>query len=1159
MVNTMLLDLIYGGAGTGKTERCINLIERTLKKNPGHNAVVTVPDQYSYMMEKRIVGHFGGTGLNNIEVITFSQFFRRYLINKDSRLLPSGKHMLLCRAAKAACGEDSIFARSVDKDGFAGKMSELISEMKHYLITPEMLKEAAGEDSDMFSEKLRAVSDIYMEYNKLLEKGFEDSEDDFLRFAGFIQDSGAFKNTHIWFDGFSDFLPQHYKVIRAFLAHARSVHVTVCMPAGKKDGVFLTPAATAEKLKAICKELGARLYEQECGDKCYTMQSEELLHLNENWDNKNNQFNEKTKDISLFCARDLYSETEHAAKNIIKEVKNGASFGGIAVMCADTDRYAHLIEAVFGDYNIPYFIDSDMSVSDHPIILTVLGIFDIIEENWSYESVFRYLRTGFIYEDKDGDAKAHDREKIDRLENYVLRHGIRGKSRWMSEWTKESSGIFDSVLGERKTVIEDVEEINDTRRRVCAPFVSFYEKASGRRTVRELSEALFGFLCDIKLYQGINKEVEHLNKIGMRDAAERMKEIWNLLMEVINQAVVTMGEEYSSKEEFAKLIKEGLSKSAMKIIPPGPDAVCVGAADRNSSARPEILMFLGAVSGTMPQEVQNKSIFTDRDRKALEEKGIETAGTSLEKTERENFKFYRAVTSACKKLYFSYPTSNSDGEAQQPSAFFKTLHAMFPKLDISDDLMEQKPQEINNSKEAYLYIMRAVADKSMRENARMLARHYRDSAYLKEKMPMAKFAAEYKKKQPQITMESARLLYNDYHRYSVSRLNDYAACPFGYYIKNGLKAQEQEVWQIQKFDIGSLLHWAVCEYCREVDGGAESIEETKKRWHELSDEKSNAIIERITEEITERTIRGLKRDREKIAYLIGRMKKILIRSVDIVRLSFTKGEYSAVCYEEKFKIDIDWNGKSTGINGTIDRVDVAQDYENGTVSLRVIDYKSGSKKFDIVSVSNKEDMQLVVYAIAATELYKKGALGHAEKGLKPSVKGILYNKLRNDTVACSEGELADVDGVIRKSMRLDGLVIADEGDEVSTAIKMDRDLENGGASSYLKLKVNSKGDALNKNESSYTTSDRFKILTDYVKKTVVSLDEEIFSGNIDIMPAGGKKKACSYCKYKEICLYDVRLDGEKKEITGADNAWEYMENEVYGKKEGEHAEEGMDK
>ena len=240
-------------------------------------------------------------------------------------------------------------------------------------------------------------------------------------------------------------------------------------------------------------------------------------------------------------------------------------------------------------------------------------------------------------------------------------------------------------------------------------------------------------------------------------------------------------------------------------------------------------------------------------------------------------------------------------------------------------------------------------------------------------------------------------------------------------------------------------------------------------------------------------------------------------------------------------------------------MDAAQDYENGTVSLRVIDYKSGSKKFDIVSVSNREDLQLVVYAIAATELDKKGALGHAEKGLKPSVRGILYNKLRNDTVACSEGELADVDGVIRKSMRLDGLVIADEGDEVSAAITMDRDLENGGASSYLRLKVNSKGDALNKNESSYTTSDRFKILTDYVKKTVVSLDEEIFSGNIDIMPAGGKKKACSYCKYKEICLNDVRLDGEKKEITGADNAWEYMENEVYGKKEGEHAEEGMDK
>ena len=816
-------------------------------------------------------------------------------------------------------------------------------------------------------------------------------------------------------------------------------------------------------------------------------------------------------------------------------------------MCAETQKYSHLIEAVFGNLGIPYFIDSDMPVTDHPIILTVLGIFDIIEENWSYESVFRYLRTGFVF---DENGKEYDREKIDKLENYVLCHGIRGKSRWFSEWKKETPGVFDSIIAENKKTDENIDEINEIRKSVCAPFEKFY--SFGKGSARELAEALFGFLCDINLYSGVNAESKKLRAAGLTDAAERMKEIWNLLMETINQTVVIMGEESCSRQNYARFLKEGLSAAKLKIIPPAPDVVSIGASDRNSSARPKIMIFMGAVSGTMPAEVHTRSIFTDRERVYLEEKGIENAGTSQEKTKREEFKFFRAVSSAGEKLYFSYPTSNSNGEAQMPAAFIKNLYKLFPGLSISDDIIDQKPKEVNNPRDAFLYIMRAVSDNAMRENAHLLARFYKGNEYLSSRLPMVARAMEYKKNQPRLTLESARLLYNDYHSYSVSKINAYAACPFSYYLKYGLKVREQQVWQIQKFDIGSLLHWAVCEYCKEADGDAETFEETKKRWHELTDKKSLEIIDKLVDEISQRVLTGLNRDKEKIFYLIERLRKILIRSTDIIRLSLTKGEYSAVCYEEKFSVDISWNEKKVGINGTIDRIDAAENIGSGELALRIIDYKSGSKKFDVVAISNREDMQLAVYAIAATELYKKGALGHAAKGLQPAVRGVLYNKLRSDLVPCKENDICNIDSVIRNSMKPDGVIIVDDGNEISAAVQMDNDIENGGTSSFLKLAINSKGDALNKNSSSYMMSDKFRILTDYVRKTVVNLDEEIFSGRIDILP-GKIKNACSYCKYKEICLYDAGTDGCKKEITNTNAAWSYMETEVDG-----NAEKRMD-
>lgn len=1136
----MLLDLIYGGPGSGKTGKCIELTERILKKNPECNVIIIVPDQYSYAAEKKTTEHFGGFGPNGIEVLTFSQLFKRYLKPEKDYLLPSGKRMLICKAAEKACDADGIFSHSVNKPGFTAKLAELISEFKHYMITPEVLRNAAGDDEGIMPVKLRAAADIYEEYTRLLEKDFSDSEDDSLRLAEFVRTSGEFENTHVFFDGFADFLPQHYEVITAFAEHSAAVHVTVFSD-GQSE-IYETAQSMAKRLKSVALSRGIRICEQKCSEKCLAIKSPELLHLAEHWTNKRYTYDGETKDISLFAARDLYSETEYIARVILKEVKNGMSFSDIGVMCADTDKYEHLAEAVFGDLGIPYYIDGDLPVTGHPMILTVAGIFDIIEENWSYETVFRWLRTGFVY---DGDGNPYDRKKIDILENYVLRHGIRGKKAWFSQWEKESAGVFDSILGEYAKTEENLEEINAIREEIIKPFERFYEKGKG--SVRDLSEALFDFLCDINLYTGIKKEVDALNQRGDRNAAERMKEIWNILIEVINQAVVTMGDEVCSRRRYAEFLNAGFSASKLKIIPPGPDAVSIGAADRNTAARPRVMIFAGAVSGTMPTEVRNKSIFTDRERKSLEEKGVETAGDSGLKTKKEEFKFFRAVTSASERVYFSYPTSNAAGEALTPSAFLKALNKIFPKLTKSDDLLGKKTEEISSVKEAFLYIMEAVSDKSMQKNARILADFYKEDDYLSSRLYLASKAAEYKKNAPRLTTENARLLYNDYHRYSVSRLNDYAACPFSYYIKHGLKARERDIRQIQKFDIGSLLHWAVCEYCREVDGGAENVEETKKRWHELTEEKSLEIIFGLTADISARVLRGLPRDREKIAYLIERMRRILVRSTEIIRLSLTKGAYSAICYEEKFAVDIEWNGKTVGINGVIDRVDAAEKPEWGELSLRIIDYKSGSKKFDVVAISNREDLQLAVYAIAATELYSRGALGHAAKGMKPATRGVLYHRLKCDPVPCGEADRDKAEELVRKSMKLDGLVITDEGNEVETAAQMDRDIECGGTSSFLKLGVTSKGDSINKKVSCCESSERFKILTDYVKKTVVALDDEIFSGRIDILP-GRKKSACTYCKYGEICLYDAGADGVREEITDESAAWSRMESE--GKRDG---------
>lgn len=1143
----MRLNLIYGGVGTGKTEHCIRIISNIIKNNPNERAILIVPEQYSYTTERSLIEKLGGTGANGIEVLTFSQLFRRYIKKVKNYLSPSGKNILFSVAVSEVKEELGIFSRSADKTGFVDKIAELVSEMKRSLIEPEDLTSAIEHNDGILAEKLKSFKNIYTSYNDLIKCNFADSDDDFKRLAEAVMLNDEFKNTHIFFDGFSDFLPQHYEVIKAFLKSAKSLNITLCLPEGEKTtgDIFTMPAITAQKLKKLCNVTGANLSEQYCGNYCYRIKSDEIRWLLENWDKRRNVYKKEVNDISLFCARDLYSETEEVAKKIIETVKSGVRFGDIGVLCGNSEQYEHLIDAVFSDFKIPYFNDSAKKITEHPIILTVLAAFDIAAEGWSYEAVFKYLRAGYIYIKEDDKIEPIDIEDIDILENYVLKHGVRGKKKWLCEddWQENSSGVFSEFIEGEKETAEDMERINSVRRKIIKPFEKFYNTSCG--CVRECAIALFEFLCDIHIYEGIEIETETLLRGGMNDEAERMKKIWNLLMEVINQAASVAGEKKCSREKFCEMMRAGLSKAEMQIIPPGVDSVAVGAADKNSPAVRKILFFIGAVNGTMPAETHAEGILNDADRNALIDMGFEIGGNPNTLSARENFKFYRSVMSATEKLYFSYPAVDSEGNSKYPAAFVGDLHKMFPKMKIYDGFEENFKENIFTPRQAFLHVMRSVKEENCRTNVEKIKECFKDSLEFSEKLDMIDYAEKYRKVQPQITAENAKLLYNNYHRYSVSKLNDYSACPFRFFVKHGLKAKEQEIQKIHKFEIGSLLHWAVCEYCREVEKGNENQEECAKIWSELSKEESNEIIDKIMSDISLRILKNFSHNRGRIEYLLKRMKKILIRSVEIVRLSLANGEYTTVCYEQKFEIEIKWNEKSVGLNGVIDRVDAAECKEEGKIYLRVIDYKSGSKSFDVISVANSSDMQLVVYAIAATELYKKGALGRTSEKLEPVVGGILYNKLRDDMLVCSKKSPEDADAQLISKMKLDGSVVTGD-DEISDAERMDRKLASPGSKSeFLKLAVNAKGNGLDKRLSAVMPRNKFEILMNYVKKTTVNLDDEIFKGNIGINPSfDGNVRACRYCKFKEICLYDIRTDGEKKLIEKEDDAWQHMESEI---------------
>lgn len=1143
----MFVNFIGGGVGSGKTRFCADLMRRTLEKNPGDRCIMLVPDQLSYTAEKTISELLGGTGPNGAEVMTLSRFISRVLNPDPNRYLtPSGKQMLIYEAAaEQEKKEHRIFNGCLFREGFLEKLSELMVEMSRYCITPEILAEQAGKvKSGMLREKLSALSDIQKSYQLLLDNRFLDSADDLLRLAEKISSEELLSHTHIWFDDFSDFSPAHYAVLRAMMKHAASVHITLCMPrdAGE-DSIFCPVVKTYHKLMHIAEEEGVRVFRQWTDSANRRLQSDTLRLLQKHW---REDFSEKkpVDAISLYQARDRYGEVEWLSKKILSDIQNGLRYRDIRVICGEEESYHHIIEAVFSDYRIPYFSDRKIPVTEHPIVVTALSVFEIQKANWSYESVFAYLRCGFLYTREDGEIKPFLQDDLDQLENYVLRYGIRGKKAWCSQWEQENTGVFDSVLGTQESG-EDMEYLNRIRRMVTEPLMEFYDAVKGRTTVRQAAEALYEFFCRIHLYEGLQKEVAQFEEQGFINEAEQFQKIWNLLLSVMDQAVVTSGGR--KKSDFPAILRAGLSAETISIIPSGIDRVTIGAMSRNSFPPVRKTYFLGCLEGCIPHQVEGNGILTDPDRialgESLSEDGRELAKDSRTQMTGEEWKLYRAIFSSSNAVCFSWPALDSEGNACQAASFLEELLEHFPNMVTENHLEDEKSTEFYSEKHAFSAMMRQLGnpDPAYRGAWNEFYQECRNNPAWQNRLELFSWAHAYKRVQPKLFKEEAARLYGAHQSYSASKLSVFRACPFSYYIQYGLKAKEREIHQIHKFDLGRLLHWAVCRYCEEVSDGETELSKIRERWCALTEEKSQELVHVIMQEIEVRVLRDLHRDREKVAYLLERMEKTILRSAEMIRLSMIRGEYAVVALELEFKIEIEWNGKHVELNGVIDRVDLEEKPEEESARLRIVDYKSGNKDFSIISISNQMDMQLVLYAIAALSLYQSGVIPGG--GYQPEISGILYHKLRDDLVECKPEQLSEVDAIARRSLRMDGLIVLeDTEDAASEALEMDHTLLETDGSEFLKLSLKSDKKGINQNRSKVTTKSRFARLMDYVKKSIIDLDEKIYDGEIRICPGvQGTQSSCSYCSYREICLYEKALDGQDKLISDEKEAWHKIE------------------
>lgn len=1145
----MGVSIIYGAIGSGKSRMCLDDMEKVHNRYPEAKCLMIVPDHYSYEAEKLAVERFGGTGLNNIEVLTFRRMAINTLTSAElNHLTEAGRQMLIYKAVTNACtelegeeGMDTRLLASMRRRGFLDVAASLISEMKRYLVEYKVLKEKAGEtnNNQTLRNKLTAFSDIFEKYTRYVdESGFSDSDEELRVLARHIEEDGGYgSDTYVWVDRFDKMLPQQMCVIEALLKKGVHMTITICYPANGDENekeLYSELKKSYDKITNLAAVYGFE-GEREAGEGLSHLKSKPDLHLLLSHFHEDFVYDKKPANIEMFRSRDTYGEVERIACRISDLVRGGKyRYRDMALMCGDENEYIHLIEAIFSEYEIPYFTDRKIILSDHPIAMQILSLFRVLEEDWSYDAVFAYLRSGFVYRKNGHGVFPIDQNEIDSLENFVLRCGIRGGKRWLGDetWRRES-GIIDAAFGDETD--ETADAADKLRREIAAPIEKFAAAVKGKNTATHLASALFEYIEDIGLYGGLKYEIYKFRKKGMVNEAEQFTKIWNLILDVLNQLTAALGDDRLSAEGFAEYISVGLSKSEIRIIPSGIDQLYVGSAERISRSNVKVMFVVGAKNGTFPAVIRTEGFFSDSDRNTMKgELGITIAPDTKLKTKEQSFKVYRALCAVSDKLYLSYSMQDEEGREQSESHLLADIRRKFPKMDVTDNFTSDGEDivYISSPKATMHRLLVHLSDRySGRRNILWDYVHdwYKDKEEWQRVLSLISRADYYSRRGVLLDGDAAALLYDGKIKYSASRINAFARCPFEYFLKYGLGVKKREEWQVTPADMGSYAHRVINDFCVAVEEGAEDNAAKITAWRNLTDEKRTEIIENIIEETCTNMLSSGVRDKERTADIFRRMGKTVSQAASLVQKSLAAGNFAQNGMEYAFDTDL---SDKVSLKGIVDRVDICE-ADNGEKYMRIVDYKTGRTEFDVVNIYNGYDMQMVLYALAMREEMRKN-------GDEPEVAGIYYTGVKSKyeelKTSVTEDNIREVN---EKKLRLDGVTFAAEEEEkrLKMLYNMDNRLFENSESVFTDVKIDAKGEVIK-----VRSLDEINGLMEYARESVIDIDSRARRGDISLNPydTGGRSGVCDYCDYASVCRFDEneRVVREKKGTS--DEVWEIM-------------------
>ncbi len=1160
----MSLQLFLGSAGSGKSYQLYREVIRVSRKHPDTNYLVIVPEQFTLQTQKDIVAMHPEHGVMNVDILSFLRFAYRIFDEVGGYDAPvledTGKSMVLRKVAAEKKKELILFGSNVRRPGFIGELKSVLSELYQYNIGPEDFErmQEVSRRKPVLQAKLKDLLTIYEGFRTFMKERYITAEELLVVLNDAIDYSQWVKGTVICLDGFTGFTPCQYQILRKLLRYARKVMVTVTIDPGeniqeevKEHQLFGLSRKTIQKLyslaeeekveidppvyaeEAVIADTGGLAYEEKIAAETAFIELKPLVYsrkgkrrvpyrflnspalasLEHNlfrfpWE----PYEKEQEEISIHAAKDAGKEIDFVTREIKRLVREKEyRYQDIAVVCGNVPEYGRIAGRSFALAGIPCFIDYKKDILTNPFVELLRSVVAIMSEDYSYEGILRFLRTGLT------DIDTGD---IDLLENYLLATGIRGNKRWSEPF----------VRSYRSREAIDLERVNGIRSRIVELLQPVHEVLKDKeKTLRDYTQALYELGVRLEVEQKLEKYVSFFEKHNQPLIAKEFQQVYKIIMDLYDQMVLLLGTEHVTLKEFGEILDTGFVEVKVGLIPPGVDEVVVGDTERTRLKDIKVLFFVGVNEGVIPKPISTGGIFSDLERELLINNNFEMAPTKRQQAFTEQFYVYLNMTKPRDRLYLTYHKVNDEGKSVNPSFLVGKLMQLFPRLRIRDEEEESQDLEHSLREEGLACLMQGLREFHQKEPPVLWKELYHYYCSREEKKPILSQlvrGAFYINEERGISREAARLLYGRELRGSVTRLERYAGCAFAHFMSYGLELEERREYKLAIPDIGNIFHNAIDDFSKRLDISEYS-------WHtipeEVREEWAVESVRKAVEEYENSFLRSSKRNE----YLVTRMERITVRTLWALCNQIRQGAFEPAGYEMPF---YHIPSSALTLTGRIDRLDLYE--EEDRVYVRVVDYKSGNTFFDIGRIYYGLQQQLSVYLSAALDYLTKRYQG---KEIIPS--GIFYYHIDDPIVAKSD----QVEEEIYKSLRMNGLVNSDRHVLALMDQKLagpDDTLRAGVKSEIIPAETNKEGELAKR--SSAASRKQMEALVDYVNGKLAGDSEQILGGDTRLNPyRSDKQTACDYCEYRSACGFDSRLPGHTYRNLAKKPAQE-IKDEIFG-------------